>query len=94
MLVKANFIMKFNIREKKLLGGLYVDKFKIGQYVEWRSIIRDKNYEETVKTHHGLITDVIAVDVGSRDVWYAKVLRNDGKEELILLSKIRKIETN
>ena len=94
MLVKANFIMTSDNKEEKLLGGLYVDKFKIGQYVEWRSIIRDKNYEETVKTHQGLITDVIAVDVGSRDVWYAKVLRNDGKEDLILLSKIRKIETN
>jgi len=77
-----------------LLGGQYKDKFKIGQYVEWRSICRNENYEETVKTHQGLITNLRSVDVGGRTVWYAVVLKNGGETSLVLISKIRKLETN
>ena len=77
-----------------MLGSMYKDKFKAGDYVEWRAICRDENYEANVKIYQGLITSVFPVDVGSRDVWYAKIIRNGGFEEIVLLSKIRKIETN
>ena len=94
MLVKANFIMIFNYKVFKMLGGKYKDKFEIGQYVEWRKISRNENYEESVNTYHGLISDLRAVDVGGRVVWYADVIANNGSKHLVLLSKIRKIETN
>jgi len=77
-----------------MLGGQYKDKFEIGQYVEWRSICRNENYEETIKIHQGLITNLRAVDVGGRVVWYADVLKNGGENSLVLISKIRKLETN
>ena len=94
MLVKANFTMMFDYRSFKLLGGNYKDKFQIGQYVEYRRICRNSNYEETVKTYQGIITNFKAVDVGGRVVWYADIMKNGGENDLILLSKIRKIETN
>jgi actin-related protein len=77
-----------------MLGSMYKDKFKTGDYVEWRTICRNKNYEETVKLYQGIVKSVFAVDVGSRNVFYAKVIRNGGQEEIVLLSKIRKLETN
>ena len=77
-----------------MLGSVYKDKFKTGDYVEWRVICRNENYEETVKLYQGIIKSIFAVDVGSRNVFYAKVLKNGGSEEIVLLSKIRKIETN
>ena len=73
---------------------MYKDKFKTGDYVEWRSICRDKNYEETIRIYQGIIKSVFPVDVGSRNVYYAKVIRNGGLEEIVLLSKIRKVQTN
>ena len=94
MPVKANFTMKFKPKGVNLLGKQYIGKFKAGEYVEWRPICRDKNYEETVKLYYGLITNLRTVDVGGRLVWYADVLGNNGKEDLVLLSKIRKMETN
>lgn len=77
-----------------MLGSVYKDKFQVGEYVEWRRICRNQNYEESVKIYQGIITSIIAVDVGSRNVWYAKVLKNGGQEETVLLSKIRKLQTN
>ena len=77
-----------------MLGSVYKDKFKTGDYVEWRTICRNENYEANVKLYQGIIKSIFAVDVGSRDVFYAKVIRNGGNEEIVLLSKIRKIETN
>ena len=77
-----------------MLGSMYKNKFKTGDYVEWRSICRDKNYEEIVRTYQGIIKSVFPVDVGSRNVYYAKVIRNGGLEEIVLLSKIRKVQTN
>jgi hypothetical protein len=77
-----------------MLGSVYKDKFQVGEYVEWRRICRNENYEESVKIYQGIITSIIAVDVGSRNVWYAKVLKNGGQEETVLLSKIRKLQTN
>ena len=77
-----------------MLGSVYKNKFKTGDYVEWRTICRNENYEANVKLYQGIIKSIFAVDVGSRDVFYAKVLRNGGTEEIVLLSKIRKIETN
>ena len=77
-----------------MLGGLYKDIYSVGDYVEWRRICRDEDYEETVKLYYGLITNLRAVDVGGRNVWYADVLSNNGRKDLVLLSKIRKMETN
>jgi len=94
MLVKVNFTMILNHKVFKLLGGKYKDKFELGQYVEWRRICRDQNYEESVRIYHGLISDFVAADVGGRIVWYADVIANNGKKQLVLLSKIRKVETN
>ena len=94
MPVKANFTMMFNYKDYKLLGELYKDKFKIGQYVEWRKISRNENYEESVNLYQGIITNLRAVDFGGRVVWYADVMKNGGGTDLVLLSKIRKIETN
>ena len=78
----------------KVLGGKYKDKFEVGQYVQWRRISRNENYEESVKIYHGLISDLRAVDVGGRVVWYADIIANDGSKQLVLISKIRKVETN
>ena len=94
MPVRANFTMMYSDREYKLLGDLYKDKFAIGEYVEWRKIVRDRDYEANVSLHQGLITNLRSVDTGGRLVWYADVMENGGKTDLILLSKIRKIETN
>tara|TARA_R100000458_G_C8257919_1_gene233798 strand:- start:1116 stop:1373 length:258 start_codon:yes stop_codon:yes gene_type:complete len=84
----------FNFKEFGLLGEAYKDKFKIGQYVEWRKICRNENYEESVMLYQGIIINIRAVDVGGRVVWYADVMKNGGETDLILISKIRKIETN
>jgi len=77
-----------------MLGGQYKDKFEIGEYVQWRSICRNENYEETIKIYQGIITSLRSVDVGGRVVWYADVLKNGGGNSLVLISKIRKLETN
>ncbi len=86
--------MMFKHEGYKVLGKPYKDIYKVGQYVEWRKICRDENYEESVKTYHGIITNLRTVDVGGRNVWYADVMKNGGETDLILLSQIRKIETN
>ena len=84
----------FNQKEFKLLGGEYKNKFEVGQYIEWRVICRNTNYEERIKTYQGIITGLRSVDVGGRNVWYADVMKNGGETDLILVSKIRKIQTN
>ena len=77
-----------------MLGEIYKAKFEVGQYVEWRRICRDENYEENVKLYQGIIIALRPVDVGGRSVWYADVMKNGGEIDLILLSQIRKIQTN
>jgi len=77
-----------------MLAELYKRKFNVGEYVRWRSICRNENYEETIKIHEGIITKLRPITVGGRDVWYADVMENGGREHLVLLSKIRKVETN
>ena len=94
MLVKGNSITTSNQKVIKMLGKSYLSKFEVGEYVEWRKICRDANYEESVSIYQGLIVDLLPVDIGGRIVWYAKVLENGGKSDLILMSKIRKVETN
>jgi hypothetical protein len=94
MLEKANSIMIFNQKDFKLLGGKYKDKFEVGQYVEYRRVCRNENYEESVRVYQGIIINLRTVDVGGRNVWYADVLKNGGDTDLILLSQIRKIQTN
>ena len=86
--------MMFSEKEFKLLGGPYKNKFQIGQYVEWRVICRNENYEENIKIYQGIIIGLRTVDVGGRNVWYVDVMKNGGGTDLILVSKIRKIETN
>ena len=78
------------------LGQTYLDKFKIGDYVHWRTIIRDSNYDEYYKEYWGIITSFENVkNRNKRDVWYALVLENkSGKTIPVLLHKIRKVETN
>ena len=103
MLVKVLTIMKFDERKilelmneegEIVLGSQYTKLFNIGDYVQWRSFSRNENYEETITIYHGIITNLIPVLVGGRDVWYAKVLENGAEQHLVLLSKITKIETN
>jgi len=94
MLVKASFTMMSNIKKTISFGESYKNKLEVGQYIEWRVICRNKNYEEKVKTYQGIIIGLRTVDVGGRDVWYADVMKNGGETDLILVSKIRKIETN
>ena len=79
---------------ERMLGGEYKDKFEVGQYVEYRRMSRDENYMASIKTYQGIITDIKCIDSGSRPVWYAQIMQNGGITDLILLSKIRKIETN
>jgi hypothetical protein len=86
--------MILNYKGFKLLGGKYKDKFEVGQYVEYRRMSRNENYMASIKTYRGIITDIRCVDSGSRPVWYAQIMINGGKTDLILLSKIRKVETN
>ena len=93
MLVKVDFTM-MSKKGTKMLGSLYKNKFDVGDYVEYRRINRNENYEETVILYQGIIKSIIPVDLGSRNVWYAVILRNGGLEEMVLLSKIRKLETN
>lgn len=94
MLVKVSFTMILDYKVFKMLGGEYKDKFEVGQYVQWRKICRNENYEETVKVYYGLISNLRAVDVGGRVVWYVDIIANDGSRHLELISKIRKVETN
>jgi hypothetical protein len=94
MLVKASFTMMFNYKEFLLLGNQFKNKFTVGQYVEWTKICRNENYEESINFYQGIITNLRTIDVGGRLVWYADVMKNGGERDLILLSKIRKIETN
>ena len=93
MLVKVNFTMTRN-KEIELLGAKYKDKFEVGEYVQYRRICRNQDYEVSVKTYNGIITGIKCIDSGSRPVWYAQIMQNGGNMDLILLSKIRKIETN
>ena len=103
MLVRVLTTMKFdekflldlmNEEGEIVLGEKYKDLFNIGDYVEWRSICRNENYEETIKNHCGIITNLRPIVVGGRDVWYADVMKNGGSPYLVLISKIRKVETN
>jgi len=103
MLVKVPSIMKFDERiildlinenGEIVLGGQFKDKFKVGDYVEWRRICRNENYEEIITYHQGIITNLRPITVGGRDVWYADVMKNGGQQDLVLLSRITKIETN
>lgn len=103
MLAKVRSIMKFdelmihdllNEEGEIVLGGKYKDMFKIGDYVEWRRICRNENYEESIVLYQGIIVNLRTIDVGGRNVWYADILNNDATNHLVLISKIRKIETN
>jgi hypothetical protein len=83
-----------NNKGEIMLGEKFRDKFKVGDYVEWRRICRNENYEESVSYHQGIIVKLRTVVVGGRDVWYADVMQNGGQQDLVLLSRITKVETN
>ena len=77
-----------------MLGKSYITGFDVGDYVEWRKLTRNENYEEDVTFHQGIIVQVKATDMGGRMVYYAEVMENGGQTYWVLVSKIRKIETN
>lgn len=77
-----------------MLGKSYLTGFEVGEYVEWRRLSRNENYEETIHVYQGIIIQIRATDMGGRMVYYAEVMENGGKTYWILLSKIRKVETN
>jgi len=80
------------------LGEIYLDKFKIGDYVKWRTIIRDSNYDEYYKEQWGLIVKFRIKDSDfktKRNIHYAMILENStGTTIPVLLHKIQKVETN
>ena len=86
--------MKLDHRVYRMLGSKYKDKFEIGEYVEYRRISRNENYEASFVTYQGIITDIKCINPESRPVWYAQIMQNGGQIDLVLLSKIRKLETN
>lgn len=78
------------------LGDAYLNKVKVGDYVKWRSIVRDQNYEENIVEYRGLIIKIYkVVNQFTRPVHCAKILENkSGKTYTVLLHKIEKVETN
>jgi len=75
------------------LGATYLDKFKIGDYVTWRtlSIDKDRHYNE----FYGLIVDLIYYEDEIRPVHYARVRENKaGDTFYVVLSCLKKVETN
>jgi hypothetical protein len=83
---------------KMSLGEIYLDKFKIGDYVRWRTIIRDSNYDEYYKEQWGIIVNFKKRNENlktMREVHYAMILENTtGMTIPVLLHKIHKVETN
>lgn len=80
------------------LGAIYLDNFKIGDYVKWRTIIRDGNYDEYYREQWGIIVKFQIKDGNfrtKRNIHYAVILENStGKTIPVLLHKIQKVETN
>lgn len=74
-----------------MLGKSYITGFDVGDYVEWRKLTRNENYEEDVSLHQGIIMQVKATDMGGRMVYYAEVMENGGQIYWVLVSKIRKL---
>ena len=75
------------------LGESYVGKFKVGDYVTWRtlSVKEDKYYDE----YHGIIVDLIYYEDEVRPVHYARILENKSADTFyVVLSCLTKIETN
>jgi len=80
------------------LGETYLDKFKVGDYVRWRTIIRDSNYDEYYKEQWGIIIKFKTTNQNmktERNVHYAVIMENStGASIPVLLHKIQKVETN
>jgi len=80
------------------LGETYLDKFKVGDYVRWRTIIRDSNYDEYYKEQWGIIVNFKITNQNmktKRNVYYAVIMENKtGVSIPVLLHKIQKVETN
>lgn len=80
------------------LGETYLSKFRIGDYVKWRTIIRDSNYDEYYREQWGIIVKFQIKNsnlMTKRDIHYAMILENStGTTIPVLLHKIQKVETN
>tara|TARA_R110000851_G_scaffold32403_1_gene87058 strand:- start:345 stop:617 length:273 start_codon:yes stop_codon:yes gene_type:complete len=80
------------------LGSTYLNKFNIGDYVYWRTIIRDNNYDEYYREQWGIILKFeIKKDYmkTKRSIHYALIMENStGRSIPVLLHKIQKVETN
>jgi hypothetical protein len=75
------------------LGESYANKFKIGDYVTWRTLSTDENcyYNQ----YHGIIVDLIYYEDEIRPVHYARILENKTADTFyVVLSCLTKIETN
>ena len=75
------------------LGESYVEKFKLGDYVMWRSLSSDVDlyYEE----FNGIIVGFKNVTEKQRTIYYATILENKSGDTIyVLLSSLIKIKTN
>ena len=75
------------------LGKSFVDKFKIGDYVRWRTLSDNENkyYNE----YHGIIIALVTYEDNVRPVHYARILENKTNESFyVVLSCLTKVETN
>ena len=75
------------------LGKSFVDKFKIGDYVRWRTLSdnEDKYYNE----YYGIIIALVTYEDNVRPVHYARILENKTNESFyVVLSCLTKVETN
>ena len=75
------------------LGAIYRDKFKVGDYVYWRTL--DSGMELYYKQQYGIIIELTCYEDGVRPVHYAKILENkSGEMFYVVLSSLVKVETN
>ena len=73
------------------LGKSYVSRFKIGDYVTWRSLCGDSPdyYDE----FHGIIVEIINYNEHTRPVHYAKILELKSNDHIyVVLSCLSKLK--
>jgi len=75
------------------LGKSYLKKFKIGDYVSWRTLSFDG--ESYYDEYYGIIVDLVRYEDNVRPVHYARILENKSSETFyVVLSCLTKVETN
>jgi hypothetical protein len=75
------------------LGESYVEKFKIGDYVTWRTLSssEDRYYDQ----YYGIIIALVHYKDEIRPVHYARILENKTSETFyVVLACLTKVETN